>query len=271
MADMSAADEELRPLLRRALAVERQRQERALARHPRDPLEGGPADEVGLLHLHRPGRADLRRGRCRSRCPAPTRKCPFSSRRSFSASRPCGRMSHSRPASSRASQSCRTLAPRMMQLDRQLADEADAKGQAGHAGDRDLAHAAVGERCGVDRIVGELRQELAGARTGDVDRAARRRLVGDVHARPQASRPFAQPRLGGIGARRGEGDVEAVLPPERRPGRRRRCSRPRSAAARSGCAPARGRRRGRGRRARGRRPRPARRCDTCRASRRPSG
>ena len=89
-------------------------------------------------------------------------------------------MSHSLPASRMRVPEVVGARRREVQLVRQLADEAEAHREAGHAGDGDLPVPEVREALLVERVVGQLLQQLAGVRPGHVERAERRGLVDDV-------------------------------------------------------------------------------------------
>ena len=174
-------------------AGEGERQQRALARDLRQALERRPADEVGLLHLDRPPGADLGRRAVEIGVQADD-EMPLLEPQQLQrveAVRPEAELRAGRAAERPRAPDSAGVA--MMELDRQLADEADADRPAGDAGHRISRDAAVGERRGVDRIVGELRQQLAGARPGDVDGALRPGQVGDVDVELPGLRPFAQP------------------------------------------------------------------------------
>src|SRR6187549_60973 len=137
MTDMRAADEELGPFLRGARSFEDQRQERALARNLRQALERRAADELGLLHLHRPGGADLGRGAVEIGVETDD-EVPLLEPQQLQGVEAVGPQI---PFGARGGESIperRGLARRTVELDRELADEADSQSAAVDAGDADV-------------------------------------------------------------------------------------------------------------------------------------
>ena len=85
------------------------------------------------------------------------------------------------------------------------------RSERGHAGDRRALGVEVGEGLVGAVEVGEAAHDLAGARTGEVDRGEALGDVGqrDVHA--PVGQPPREPLLDGAGAARRRGDVEALV------------------------------------------------------------
>src|SRR5580704_4901065 len=76
---------------------------------------------------------------------------------------------------------CGGLSARVVQLEAQLADESHAQREARYAGDDDLADATIWKALRIDGIAGQALEQIARPWSRDVDRARRRRDVGDMH------------------------------------------------------------------------------------------
>src|SRR5262249_6480660 len=102
------------------------------------------------------------------------------------------------------------LLARVVQLVRELSDEAEPDRLAPGTGDRDLAVSKIWERVVVEFVRAQSLQELTRARPGEVDGSPARGQVDDVHlVRPRLG-PVLQRRLDGRRAGGRERDVPAA-------------------------------------------------------------
>ena len=100
---------------------------------------------------------------------------------------------------------------REVQLVAHLAHEADAQEQARHAGHLGALPVEVREALGRAVELGERGEDLARARTGEIDGREPLRDVGEVHAQAPVGQPPGEPLVHGARAARGGGHVEAVV------------------------------------------------------------
>jgi hypothetical protein len=99
----------------------------------------------------------------------------------------------------------------VVELESDLADEADPERTAGHVGDGDVGVPHVGEGLGAYVVVGQAFEDHPGVRACEEDRPELGGLIEQMHVEVPAVDPVAEPRLHGRCASGGRAEVEAAV------------------------------------------------------------
>ena len=199
MARVTPVDAERRPLGRRSVAREAESGQPVPRGEPGDSLECCLAHEVALVHPNGPLHAELRRSRVEVGVLTdenvallqPEHPEGFQAVWNETEVRAC--LEEGVPESD-------GIVPRMVELEAELAGETEPEDVARDGSDAGASVTKVRERVVRQGVIGQSSEKLASFRTGDVDRAAGVRHVGDLDLVVPGLGPVAQPCLGLLGA-----------------------------------------------------------------------
>src|SRR6478736_5453918 len=206
--DDAAAGEERDPAPR--LALDAESHQGALERQRSHALERGLPDEPRLVHRDGPLQAELRRMVVGQRVLSEVEVTLLQPER-VEGAQPEGLGALGAAGLEQRVVELGTARALVVELEPDLADEADPERTAGHIGDGDLGVPHMGEGHRAHLIVGQAFEDRPGARAREEDRPELGGLIEQMDVEVPAVDPVAEPCLHGRCASGGRAEVEAAV------------------------------------------------------------